>query len=148
MRPYIVFSCGLVLAGCSGDEPSLEIVSASPEALVTADDAQDDLTIVLRYEDTDGDLGGGIARVHDCRSDAVVTDLELAAIADEEGVAAEIAVSGQLRLLLADVGGLSPGRLPEACASADASAGAFCVVLVDAAGNESEPACTAQLRLE
>jgi hypothetical protein len=135
MRPYIVLS-------------SLEIVSASPEALVTADDARDDLTIDLRYEDPDGDLGGGIARVHDCRSDAVVTDLELAAIADDEGVAAEIAVSGRLRLLLADVGRLPAGRLPEVCASADASAGAFCVVLVDSAGNASEPACTATLRLE
>lgn len=138
----------LFVVACGGEEPTAEIVSATPEALVTSDDASDDLTLVVRYEDPNGDLGTGSARVHDCRSANVTTELPVPPIANEDGVEGEIAITGEIELVLADVGAALAGPIPEACDSAGVGPGAFCVVLVDAAGNESEPACTGVLKIE
>jgi hypothetical protein len=148
MRIAIPIATLLFLAACTGDEPTVEIVSATPEALLTEDDANDDLTLVVRYEDPNGDLGGGVARVHDCRSESVMTELALPAIANEDGVQTEISMSGELQLVLADVGAIPEATLPEACDFGGVGPGAFCVVLVDAAGNESDPACTDVLAIK
>jgi hypothetical protein len=144
------FALALALAsGCAGGEaPSVEVVSASPDALVTADDALDDLTIVVRYQDPTGDLGGGVALVHDCRSASVVTSLEIPTIANPAGVQEGIAISGELELVVTDVGTQPSAGVSEVCDTAGAQAGAFCVVLVDAAGNESEPGCTQVLAIQ
>ncbi len=140
----------LVLAlGCGDDAaPTVEVVSATPDALVTTDDALDDLSIVVRYEDATGDLGGGVARVHDCRSATVVTDLEIPTISNAAGVDEEIAISGELELVVNDVGTQPRTGVSPVCESAGVGAGAFCVVLVDAAGHESEPGCTPVLQIQ
>lgn len=148
MRTASTIAALLLFAGCAGNEPTAEIVSATPEALLTDDDANDDLTLVVRYEDPNGDLGGGTARVHDCRSDGVTTELPLPAIANDHGVESEISMTGELQLLLTDVGAIAEGAPPEACEFDGAGAGAFCVVLVDLAGNESDPACTEVLAIK
>jgi hypothetical protein len=148
MRVVVIIAASLLLAACAGDEPTAEIVSATPEALLPADDANDDLTLVVHYEDPNGDLGGGVARVHDCRSESVTTELSLPAIANDAGVETEISMSGELQLVLADVGVVAQGAPPEPCELGGVGAGAFCVVLVDAAGNESDPACTEVLAIK
>ena len=88
----------------STQAPSVEVVSATPDALVTTDDALDDLTIRVRYEDPTGDLGGGTARVHDCRSAAVVTELGIPTISNAVGVDEKIAISGELELVVTEPG--------------------------------------------
>ncbi|MBL9025736.1 MAG: hypothetical protein JNL21_26310 [Myxococcales bacterium] len=137
--------CLLVLPALSacgeGDAPSVEILSAFPDALVPEDDTKDDLTLRVRYEDPTGDLGGGTARVHDCRSASVITELEVPAIANEGAAREGVAISGELELHVTDVGASPSGGRSETCDAAGAEPGAFCVVLVDAAGNESEPDC-------
>jgi hypothetical protein len=149
MRMTKVLALLVGAAACGGgEEPTVEIVSSAPAALVTADDTQDDLTLRVRYEDPTGDLGGGLARVHDCRSANVTTELRIPPIANERGVDEQIAISGELELLVTDIGTAPSGGPSEVCRDAGAEAGAFCVVLVDAAGNESDAACTEVLAIE
>jgi hypothetical protein len=131
-------------AACGADPaPTAEIVEASPNELDTADDLQDDLTLVVRYVDEDGDLGGGVAEVHDCRAAGVVSQLALPPIASAEAVDEGVRIEGQLRLVVSDVGDVAPGALPEVCEDATA----FCLVLVDTAGNRSESACTGPISI-
>ena len=130
---------------CSSDPaPTVEIVSASPEALNPADDLADDLRIVATYEDGDGDLGEGTARVHDCRADGLVTELEIPAIPGPDMIGSKI--TGSLELAINDVGALTAAALPTTCAdlgvTLEAGATVFCVELVDAAGNVGPGDCT------
>ena len=149
MRPIVhaagfLCACGLALAACGSDPaPTVEIVEASPTELDPAMDEKDDLTIVVRYLDEDGDLGGGFAEVHDCRASGVVNRLALPGIASEAAVDEEVRIEGQLRLVVADVGVVAPGAMPDVCDNASS----FCVVLTDAAGNKSEPACTGAISI-
>lgn len=152
-RP-VLLAGALALLGCGGGEtPTVEIVSASPEQLTASDDAKDDLTIVVRYTDPDGDLGQGTARIHDCRAEGVVTELVIPRLANDEAVAQGASIAGDLTLTVADVGAVTPSaKVPSACAdlgigAARDGAQAFCVVLTDAAGNESEGACTEAIRV-
>ena len=145
----------LSLLGCAGGSvPVVEIVDASPEALSASDDGKDDLTIVARYEDPDGDLGQGIARIFDCRAEGLVTELSIPRIANDEAVAQGAPIEGEMALVVADVGAVAASEsVPAACADLGISAPsggaqAFCVVLVDAAGNESEGACTKPISIE
>lgn len=137
-----------VLSGCGGETPTVEIVSASPAQLLASDDAKDDLTILVKYADPDGDLGQGVASIHDCRAEGVVTRLPIPRIANDEAVLQGVAIEGELTLTVADVGSVTPSSsVPGVCADLGVSAPedgaqAFCVVLTDAAGNESEGACT------
>jgi hypothetical protein len=131
------------VAGCAGGAPVVEVVSATPDTLSPNDDAHDDLSIAVHYEDSDGDLGGGEALVFDCRSDAVVTVLDIPPIANELAVEEGVAIEGELLLSIPDVGELARGELPVACQAAPQ--GAFCVVLVDLDGNHSEPSCTGRI---
>lgn len=132
------------LAACAADvTPSAEIQSVTPDRLTPADDALDDLTIALRYDDGDGDLGGGVAEIHDCRADGVQIELAIPPIAAEPGQH----ITGTLELHVNDVGDVAPGALPARCAElgvAPLAAGTavFCVVLGDAAGHRGAGDCT------
>ncbi len=148
--PFLFAFCG-----CGGGEtPTVEIVSASPEQLTASDDAKDDLTIALRYTDPDGDLGQGVASVHDCRAEGLVTVIAIPRLANDEAVAEGASIAGDLTLTVADVGAVTPSaKAPSACSdlgigAARDGAQAFCVVLTDAAGNESEGACTGLIKIE
>ena len=142
--PRLLRAAALVLlaaawSGCGGDEaPVAEIVDHAPSTLTPGDDALDDLSLEVHYTDADGDLGEGAVEVYDCGG-GVVERSALPAIASPEAeVAVGVEIEGDLRVVVADVGAVAAGPVPEACGG-DGSA--FCVVLVDAAGNESEPAC-------
>src|SRR5439155_27160824 len=73
-RFAILFS--FALAACTSDvAPNATVESATPDSITTGDDRLNDLTITVGYEDGDGDLGVGVAEVHDCRADALVTSV-------------------------------------------------------------------------
>jgi hypothetical protein len=124
--------------GCGGDEaPVAEIVDHAPSTLTPGDDALDDLSLRVHYRDADGDLGEGAVEVYDCGG-GVVQRSGLPAIASAEAVDEGVEIEGDLQVVVADVGPVTAGPIPDACAG-DASA--FCVVLIDAAGNESGASC-------
>jgi len=140
------FIPGLVLfaAACTDDPaPSATIQSATPDRLTPSDDTQDDLMIQLRYDDHDGDLGGGLADVYDCRADAVMIELPIAAIAAGAGQH----ITGTLDLHVNDIGALTATTMPRTCADLGvkplaADTAVFCVVLTDAAGHRGGGDCT------
>lgn len=148
MRILIV--CSFLLAACGSNDPAptVAVVSAMPGELDPADDAADDLTIIVDYADADADLGGGIAAVHDCRADGIVTSLEIPPIASEEAIREGVPISGTLELVVADVGDVTPATAaPASCADLgvpDPTSGSaiFCVILHDSAGNEGSGDCT------
>lgn len=149
MRIAIVF-LGLAV-GCSdpGVSPTATVQSATPESLSPDDDTLDDLTITIRYDDGDGDLGEGIAEVHDCRADGLVTELAIPAIAAVTGDH----ITGTLELHVNDVGAVTSTALPDVCAELGVAELAgdeavFCVVLTDAAGHVGRGDCTAAILLE
>jgi hypothetical protein len=147
MRTFLVLICA---SACGSDAtPSVEITNATPETLAPDDDSLDDLTITVRYDDGDGDLGDGIAEVHDCRADGLVTELPIPAIAPTTGQH----ITGTLELFVNDVGAVEIGDLPETCGALGvgtlgADEAVFCVILVDAAGNASRGDCTVPILLE
>lgn len=151
----LVALLALSFAACADDDPapSVTVLSATPESLMTADDRLDDLTITIDYLDTDGDLGGGMAEVHDCRADALVTRLDIPAIAPDDVVDGDAGVKGSLALHVNDVGATASSMLPDACAELGveemgANEGVFCVILVDAAGHAGAGDCTAVIAIE
>ena len=133
----------------SSSTPSVDILSASPEALNPADDLADDLRILVTYEDGDGDLGEGSARVHDCRAEGLITELEIPAIAADEMIGSKI--KGSLELAINDVGAATTAALPTLCSELGVSlapdATVFCVELVDAAGNVGDGDCTQSIAI-
>lgn len=143
------------LAACTDPaaEPSAIVTAAAPDTLVLGDDTRNDLTITIDYADGDGDLGRGVARIHDCRADGIVTELVLPSIASDDAVAEGVAITGSLDLRLNDVGDVSPAAAaPSACADLGIPAPAgdaavFCVVLTDAAGTSGPGDCTAPITL-
>lgn len=145
--------CGFLLAACGGsDAPSATVTGAAPAELSPGDDAADDLTIELDYSDGDGDLGTGVARVHDCRTDGLVTEVPLPSLAPPDVVDDGAAISGTLELHVNDIGALAPGAAPAACrdlgvSDAGALQAVFCVILIDAAGNEGDGDCTQAIAL-
>jgi hypothetical protein len=141
----------LLLAACGGDDdpaPTAEIVEAGPASLDPADDAADDLELLVAYRDADGDLGGGTAEVHDCRAAGYLTPLDIPPIASDEGVAEGVAIEGMLRLVIADVGAVeAEAEPPPVCAdlgvpAGDGATAIFCVLLTDAAGNTGAGDCS------
>ena len=141
--------CAAVGAGCGSDDPAptAAITAVAPDTLDPADVAADDLMITVEYHDADADLGGGLATVHDCRAADLATVFELGPIASDEAIAEGVSIAGTLDLLVADVGDVAPGDLPDACAergieAAAAGEATFCVVLTDAAGHEGSGDCT------
>lgn len=142
----------VLVAACGGpsETPSVSVKSATPDQLVTSDDALDDVTITADFEDGDGDLGMGVAEVHDCRADGIVTSLPLPAIASKDRIGDPI--TGTLELHVNDVGMLAVGTQPALCAdlgvaSLEANQAVFCVVLVDAKGHRGDGDCTQAITL-
>jgi hypothetical protein len=142
-----------LLAGCGSDDPAptVTVMAATPESLAPDDDTRDDLTITVRYADADGDLGTGIAQVHDCRAADLITELPIPAIAPAQLEGEHI--TGTLELHVNDVGAVVETGVPEVCADLGITdlAGdeaVFCVVLVDAAGHEGPGDCTDAILLE
>lgn len=143
----------VLLAGCGGsDIPEVEVLGVSPDSIDVSLDEANDVTLQLRYADGDGDLGGGIARVIDCRGSDVVVELALPPIANGDAVGEGVAIEGELALLVNDVIALEPDAssgcadLPNVALPADGEV-SFCVELVDGAGNTSEPDCSAVISL-
>ena len=140
------------LAACGGasDSPNASVKGVTPEELVASDDALDDVTITVDFDDGDGDLGTGFAEVHDCRAPDLITTLPLPAIAPEGRVGDHI--SGTLELHVNDVGFIAPDVQPVLCkeqgvSSLSASETVFCVQLVDAKGNRGDADCTTTITL-
>lgn len=147
----IIISLLACACGGPGPDPDVTVEAATPESLAPDDDARDDLTITVRYDDGDGDLGGGTAEIHDCRAEGVVTELAIPALAPD-GVVGEH-ITGTLDLHVNDVGAVTAEAVPEACADlgiADLGGAetVFCVVLVDTAGHRGAGDCTAAIALE
>ena len=136
-------------AGCTPDPaPSAAIESVTPDQLNPDDDAADDLTIALRYDDGDGDLGGGVAEVTDCRGAGVAIELAIPGIAAEAGQH----ITGTLEVHVNDIGPIASAPLPATCADLGvaplaADTAVFCVVLIDAAGHRGDGDCTAPIAL-
>lgn len=142
-------------SGCGEESttPTVEVLDVAPQMLDPSDDALDDLTIRVAYTDGDGDLGEGVAEVHDCRADGVVVVLEIPPIASELAVGEGVPIEGELELVVADVGDIAADDVPSpVCTTAGlavpaAGEVAFCVTLTDAADHTSEPSCTAPIAL-
>jgi hypothetical protein len=143
----------LLLAGaCTSDDPAplVTVLSATPDQLDPANDLADDVRITVEYDDADGDLGDGLAEVHDCRGEALLTTLAIPAIAGEEMIGSRI--TGSLELHVTDVGAGAASALPAVCDELGIGAIAagetvFCVVLVDAAGHAGPGDCTTPITL-
>lgn len=135
--------------GCATDPaPSATIRTVTPDQLMPDDDALDDLTISLRYADGDGDLGGGVVEVTDCRDGDVALALEIPPIAAE----VDQPITGTLTVHINDVGAVVGGALPAICAELGVEALAadtavFCVVLEDVAGHRGGGDCTKPITL-
>ncbi len=149
----LLSSAALVACSDAAPEPSAVVLSAAPDTLYMGDDTRNDLSIVVEYADGDGDLGRGIARIHDCRAAAVVTELPLPSIAADDAVEEGVAITGELELRVNDVGDVTLATSAStACADLGAPAPAadtavFCVILVDTAGHEGPGDCTAPLAI-
>jgi hypothetical protein len=156
MKPAISFvlclvclACLACLASCTDDPaPSAAIEKVTPDQLTPSDDTLDDLTIELRYDDRDGDLGGGVAEVYDCRADGVRIDLPIPPIAADAGQH----ITGTLDLHVNDIGAVTSTALPQVCAELGvpelaANAAVFCVILADAAGHHGGGDCTQPIEL-
>jgi len=141
------------LVACSdvGNTPEVTVTAATPDTLRPDDDTRDDLTITVDYDDGDGDLGGGIAEVHDCRAEDLITALPIPDIAPDSVIGEHI--TGTLELHVNDVGAITSSALPALCADLGvAELGptetVFCIVLVDAAGHSGSGDCTSSIALE
>jgi hypothetical protein len=134
----------IAAAGCAADPaPSAEVRSVTPDQITPLDDALDDLTITVRYADSDGDLGGGTAEVRDCRASDLIIDTTIPQIVLQPGDA----ITGTLELHVNDIGDLTPTALPAPCAAlgvAPLATGTtvLCVTLVDTAGHRGSGDCT------
>jgi hypothetical protein len=141
----------LLLGACSDDRaPSANVTAATPDQITPSNDELDDLTITIAYDDGDGDLGGGVAEVHDCRAAGLVMELPIPDIAPPDVVGERIA--GTLSLLVTDIGAIAPGPQPDLCHELGVdplgpSEAVFCVVLVDAAEHAGGGDCTQAVTL-
>jgi hypothetical protein len=141
----------LLVAACAG-EPRLtaEIVDAGPRVLDGALPAGRDLTITVRYRDDDGDLGGGRALVHDCRSASLTSTFDLPAIASPEAVTEGVVIEGLLALTVRQVQPAAAEAMPPACTRLGvrpllAGQTVFCVELEDTTHHRSSGSCTASV---
>lgn len=151
MSRYLPIAALMFAVACGGDDdpaPVATVVEFTPESLDPDDDLADDLTILVEYRDADGDLGDGTAEVHDCRADDLIAVFDLPPIASQEAIDEGVPIEGQLSIVVADVGDVeASSRPPVVCEDlgidsvADGEA-VFCVVLIDAAGNEGPGDCT------
>ena len=142
--PWLVAGLVLFASACTDDPaPSATITRVTPDQVTPSDDALDDLTITLRYDDSDGDLGGGVAEVTDCRAGDVMIELAIPPIAAESGQH----ITGTLELQVNDIGQVASTALPTVCADLGVkelapNTAVFCVVLVDGASHRGGGDCT------
>ncbi len=145
--------CWFVM-GCSADPipPTVSIVSQAPAQLVVGDDDEDDLSLRLGYEDGDGDLGGGVVHVYDCRDGSATLDLPIGEVASPEIVEEKQPITGELIALIPDISAApADAAPPPVCTELGAvpSDGELlvCVTIEDAAGQLSDGACSAPFAL-
>jgi hypothetical protein len=146
----------LALTACApgrGGGLTVEVLDVAPQAIDPARDEANDLMLWLRYFDGDGDLGGGLVEIHDCRSQDLVTRVPLPPIASREAIERKVAIEGDLKVRLSDVGSVNAAALPALCTAlgvegVTTARTAFCVVLVDAAGNRSAGDCTGPIAIK
>lgn len=144
----LLLGSALPLVACADNSPHIELVETTPQSLDPSDDTRDDLVLRIRYEDADGDLGGGRLSVIDCRNGAFGLDFEIDPIANQAAVDAGIHIRGELLVTVADVDVVETAKSrPKACLTAKADPTAFCVVVQDSAENVSEPACSGPIVL-
>lgn len=150
--PLVLLAALAALAGCGSDSPapSVTVESVTPDHVTLSDDAANDVELIVRYSDGDGDLGGGTAEIHDCRADALVTSLAIPAIASPDRIGQPI--SGELDLYVTDIGPAATEAVPATCkelgvAALDASTTVLCVVLVDAKGHRGTGDCSKPITL-
>lgn len=153
MRRLCLLALALSLAACGDDDPAplVVVLEVTPEVLDPADDAADDLSILVEYRDADGDLGGGTAEVHDCRADDLFVTLAIPPIASEQAIDEMVPIEGQLELVVTDIGEVTPSTTASpVCADLGIGPGEtiFCVVLTDIAGNTGPGDCTPPLTIE
>jgi len=101
------------------------------------------ITQTGRGSGRDGDLGGGVAEVSDCRSDGVTIAAAIPQIAADTGRH----ITGTLEFDVNDIGELAPGALPPGVrrprrSTARREHDRVCVTLVDAAGHRGQGDCT------
>jgi hypothetical protein len=146
----LVCTSAVSAAACTDftEAPAAVILDTAPLELDPARDDADDLTIRVEYTDGDGDLGGGLAEIVDCRAEDLAIRLELPPIASDAAVGEGVPISGTLDLVVADIGAVTLGSAaPAACADLGVAAPlagevVFCVSLIDAAGNQGPGDCT------
>ena len=150
--PLVLFAVLAALAACGSDSPapSATVESVTPDHVTMSDDTANDVELVVRYSDGDGDLGGGTAEVHDCRAAALVTSLAIPAIAAPDRVGQPI--SGELDLYVTDIGPATTADLPATCKDLGVPALAsdqtvLCVILVDAKGHRGTGDCSKPITL-
>jgi hypothetical protein len=152
MRRYLPL---ILLAGaCTSDDPAplVTVLSATPDQINPENDQLDDVRILVEYDDADGDLGEGIAQIHDCRAASLLTELPIPAIAPASVIDEGARITGSLDLQLTDVGAAPASTMPSVCADLDvealaASETVFCVVLVDAKDHAGPGDCTTPIVL-
>jgi len=136
----------LFFLACSAPSVEVSVIGASPQAI---DSMQPDLTIRVHYKDPDGDLGNGSAEIQDCRAAALLTKLDLPAIASDQAVKDGVAIEGELDLVVSGITQVTPDTRPVCGGQAPAADHAvFCVTLVDHGGHRSAPACTQAIGIQ
>lgn len=143
----------LVFLGCSADPiaPTVSVVSQAPSSLTLGVDEEDDVSLRLGYEDGDGDIGGGVVHVHDCRDSSLSLDLPIPVVASPEIVEQKQKLTGELIALIPDISAASGQTPPSLCAELGVSAASdelvLCVTIEDSAGQSSDGACSAPFQL-
>ena len=148
-RCFMLAAMLAIFAGCADDGvvPTVEVLEITPDAIDTTVDAQNDVTIRLRYSDPDGDLGEGRAIITDCRGSDIQIEMDLPPIANGEAVDKKRAINGEVSLLLADVIAVERGAssacegMPNATLPLEGEV-SYCVQLEDSAGNVSDADCS------
>jgi hypothetical protein len=144
----------LLALGCGSDPvaPEVSIVAQAPSSLVLGVDEEDDVSLRLGYEDGDGDLGGGVVHIYDCREEGASIALPIPEVASPEAVEDRTPISGELLALVPDIATASSDAEPAAlCQEQGVSVAAgelvMCVTLEDAAAQQSVPTCSAPFSL-
>lgn len=139
----------LLLTGCSSEPqpPTVSIISQAPAAIVVGNDDEDDVSLRLAYEDGDGDLGGGVMYVHDCRDATSEIQFPIPVVASPEIVEEMQPISGELIALVPDIGAASsdataPALCDELGVTLTPDELVLCVMLEDSAGGRSDGACS------
>ncbi len=151
-RLCLLLAVGTAACGADPAPPSLSIIAQAPEMLTIGSDTEDDVTLRLGYEDEDGDVGGGVIFIVDCRDDSRVIEAPIPTVASAEVVENEQPLSGELIALVPDIPSVADDATPAAlCNELDVVATegelVMCARMQDSAGNESNGACSAPFTL-